>query len=87
MEINSKNDMPAFMDNDLEPYTLIHDIVCNWWVIILGAIAGALSGSAAFPEHFLPTMEKINGFEIRKTADDVERIAGIRQKRGEQNVR
>ena len=52
-----------------------------------GAMAGALSGSAAFPEHFLPTMEKINGFEIRKTADDVERIAGIRQKRGEQNVR
>ena len=51
-----------------------------------GAMAGALSGSAAFPEHFLPTMEKINGFEIRKTADDVERIAGIRQKRGEQNV-
>lgn len=52
-----------------------------------GAMAGALSGSAAFPEHFLPTMEKINGFEIRKTADDVERIAGIRQKRGEQSVR
>ena len=52
-----------------------------------GAMAGALSGSAAFPEHFLPTMEKINGFEIRKTADDVEWIAGIRQKRGEQNVR
>ena len=23
-----------------------------------GAMAGALSGSAAFPEHFLPTMEK-----------------------------
>ena len=34
--------MPAFMDTDLDPYTLVHDIVSNWWVIILGAIAGAL---------------------------------------------
>ena len=42
MESNNRNDMPAFMDTDLDPYTLVHDIVSNWWVIILGAIAGAL---------------------------------------------
>ena len=42
MEMNNKNDMPVFIDNDLEPYTLLHDIICNWWVIVLGAIAGAL---------------------------------------------
>ncbi len=42
MESNNRNDMPAFMDTDLDLYTLVHDIVSNWWVIILGAIAGAL---------------------------------------------
>ena len=36
MESNNRNDMPAFMDTDLDPYTLVHDIVSNWWVIILG---------------------------------------------------
>ena len=36
MEMNNKNDMPVFIDNDLEPYTLLHDIICNWWVIVLG---------------------------------------------------
>ena len=35
MESNNRNDMPAFMDTDLDPYTLVHDIVSNWWVIIL----------------------------------------------------
>ena len=29
---------------------------------IAGGIAGALSGSEAFPEHFLPTLESVNGF-------------------------
>lgn len=48
-----------------------------------GGIAGALCGASVFPEHFLPVMEKINGFEIKKTADDVERIAMIRRKRGD----
>ncbi len=43
MESSNRNDMPVFMDTDLDPYTLVHDIVSNWWVIILGAIAGALS--------------------------------------------
>ena len=43
MESNNRNDMPAFMDTDLDLYTLVHDIVSNWWVIILGAIAGALA--------------------------------------------
>ena len=38
MESSNRNDMPVFMDNDLDPYTLVHDIVSNWWVIILGQL-------------------------------------------------
>ena len=26
----------------IEPFTLIHDILVNWWVIILGALAAAM---------------------------------------------
>ena len=36
---------------------------------IAGGIAGALSGAEAFPGHFLPTLESVNGFEIERLAD------------------
>lgn len=52
-----------------------------------GAMAGALCGTSVFPEHFLPMMEEINGFQIRGLADDIERIAKVRQERGVSNVR
>lgn len=42
MESSNRNDMPVFMDNDLDPYTLVHDIVSNWWVIILGGNCGSV---------------------------------------------
>ena len=54
MESNNRNDMPAFMDTDLDPYTLVHDIVSNWWVIILGAIAGALLTYVVVSSRYVP---------------------------------
>ena len=44
---------------------------------IAGGIAGALSGSEAFPEHFLPTLESVNGFEIERLADCIHEL-GLR---------
>lgn len=29
-------------NNKIEPFTLIHDILVNWWVILLGALAAAM---------------------------------------------
>ena len=40
-----------------------------------GALSGALRGAKAFPEHFLPTLEKANQLEIEKLAQDLTRIA------------
>ena len=39
-----------------------------------GAIAGTLYGSKSFPDHFLPTLEKVNGFDIKGLAKDIENI-------------
>ena len=58
MESNNRNDMPAFMDTDLDPYTLVHDIVSNWWVIILGAIAGALLTYVVVSSRYVPPQER-----------------------------
>ena len=42
-----------------------------------GAIAGALYGTAAFPPHYLPTLEKANGLSISSLAAKISVIADI----------
>ncbi len=39
-----------------------------------GAIAGALRGAKAYPEHFLPTLEEANHLEIQKLAGGICKI-------------
>lgn len=41
---------------------------------IAGAIAGTLNGAHFFPDHFLPILEKVNGFDIRGLAKGIENI-------------
>lgn len=43
-----------------------------------GAIAGALQGAKAYPEHFLPTLEEANHLEIQKLAKGLTEIAEAR---------
>lgn len=50
---------------------------------IAGAIAGTLQGRQAFPEHFLPTLEKANGLKIESL---VRRIHRLIQEREAQDV-
>lgn len=46
---------------------------------IAGAIAGALKGSGAFPDHFLPVIDSANGFDLAGTASDIVRTAVLRK--------
>lgn len=41
---------------------------------IAGAIAGTFCGYGSFPGHFLPTLEKVNGLDIKGLARDIESI-------------
>ncbi|NLL17656.1 MAG: hypothetical protein GX262_01365, partial [Clostridia bacterium] len=50
-----------------------------------GAIAGALKGAPAYPEHFLPTMETANGLDISGLAREITAIAAERLKGGRLN--
>ncbi|MGI6713339.1 MAG: ADP-ribosylglycohydrolase family protein [Bacillota bacterium] len=47
-----------------------------------GAIAGAFQGATAYPEHFLPTLESVNGLDIRGLAAQITEIAQKRMKGG-----
>ena len=69
MESNNRNDMPAFMDTDLDPYTLVHDIVSNWWVIILGAIAGALLTYVVVSSRYVPEYTTQATFVVASRGD------------------
>ncbi len=39
-----------------------------------GALAGALKGGEAYPEHFLPTLEKANGLNIQELAEGIRKV-------------
>jgi ADP-ribosylglycohydrolase len=47
-----------------------------------GAIAGALYGAAAFPPHYLPTLEAANGFPLTPLARQIAAIAESRMGEG-----
>ncbi len=49
-----KRDIWDFEDVKLEPFTLIHDVLVNWWVILLGAIAAALMANIVLTERYEP---------------------------------
>lgn len=49
-----------------------------------GALGGSLHGAGAFPEHFLATLERANGLEIEKLAQEITRIAKARISEGEE---
>ena len=38
----------------IEPFTLIHDIVVNWWAILLGALAAAMIAYIALSLRYVP---------------------------------
>ena len=38
----------------IEPFTLIHDILVNWWVILLGALAAAMLTYVAVSIRYVP---------------------------------
>ncbi len=39
-----------------------------------GALAGALKGAKAYPEHFLPTLEKANDLNIQELAEGIRKV-------------
>ncbi len=44
----------GFENNKIEPVTLIHDILSNWWVILLGAVGAALLASVVVNARYVP---------------------------------
>lgn len=53
----------------LEPITMIHDVLVNWWVILLGAIAAALMMSVVVSESYEPKYTTSATFAVSSKKD------------------
>ena len=38
----NRDEISAAVDSGVDLFTLVQDILRNWWVILLGALAGAM---------------------------------------------
>ena len=53
----------------IEPYTLLYDILSNWWVILLGAIAAALLTYVVVNEQYVPKYSTSTTFVVASKQD------------------
>lgn len=51
---NNKKDVLDFMEREVDPYTLVHDVAVNWWVILLGALAAAMLTFVTVNVRYVP---------------------------------
>lgn len=54
MQNRNDGSVPVFMESEIEPFTLIRDILKNWWVILLGALAGFMLVYVAVSVRYVP---------------------------------
>lgn len=63
------NEMIEFEEMKLEPFSLICDILRNWWVILLGAIGAALLTSVIVSERYEPQYTTSATFAVASRED------------------
>lgn len=66
---NSRNEMSEFMESEIEPFTLLHDILVNWWVILLGALAGAMLTYVVVSVKYVPEYTTQATFVVASRGD------------------
>ena len=54
--MSKENEYTDLLENKkIEPYILIHDILVNWWVLLLGALAAAMLAYIAVSVRYVPS--------------------------------
>lgn len=68
MENKNDGNVPVFMESDIEPFTLVRDILKNWWVIVLGAAAGFMLMYVAVSARYVPEYTTQTTFVVASRA-------------------
>ncbi|MDO4313151.1 MAG: polysaccharide biosynthesis tyrosine autokinase [Eubacteriales bacterium] len=66
---NDRDDVQGLEQLKIEPFTLIHDILTNWWVILLGAIAAALLTYVVINVRYIPEYSTSTTFVVASKGD------------------
>ena len=54
--MSKENEYTDLLENKkIEPYILIHDILVNWWVLLLGALAAAMLAYIVVSVRYVPS--------------------------------
>ena len=61
---SSANVSEVLENNRIEPFTLLHDIFVNWWVILLGALAAAMLTYTAVNLKYVPEYSSTATFAV-----------------------
>lgn len=51
---NHRDDIPEVVDTEVEPFTLVHDILTHWWYILMGALAAAMLTYVVVNMRYVP---------------------------------
>ena len=61
---SNRNDVPEMVNTEIELFTLIHDILINWWCILLGAIAAAMIAYVVVNVQYVPEYTTMTTFVV-----------------------
>lgn len=61
---SSANVSEVLENNRIEPFTLLHDIFVNWWIILLGALAAAMLTYTAVNLKYVPEYSSTATFAV-----------------------
>lgn len=68
MEKN-KNDMPELMETGIDLFTLLHDVLKSWWLILLGGLAVAMLTYVVVSERYVPEYTTSTTFVVTSKSD------------------
>lgn len=61
---SNRNGIPGMMNENIELFTLVHDIVINWWCILLGALAAAMITYVVVNVRYVPEYTTTTTFVV-----------------------
>lgn len=61
---NDRKEASILEEGRIEPFTILHDIVVNWWVILLGALAAAMLTYVVVSVRYVPQYTTSSTFVV-----------------------
>ncbi len=68
--MNENNNTPEILGMQVDVFTLLHDIIRNWWMIILGALTGAMLAVVVLTVTYVPAYTTSTTFFVTSSTQE-----------------